>query len=328
MIPDPHIAEKQGQASTRHWVGPALCLISAAGFGTMAIFGSLAYREGVSTEALLVVRFTLAAACVWIMVLASRARAQQAPRRRLPAPLLALAFGLGAICYSTQAGLYFSALHHMDASLLALIFYTYPTLVTIAAIALGRDHLTRGRLAALVVASMGMLLVLQSSGSGRYDLTGVLFAFGAAVTYTIYILVSDTVVDRLPALTLSAWVMTGASMTLIVRAVATGGVDLSFGFWGWFWVSCIALVSTVMAMALFFVGLRRSGPSTAAILSTFEPVVTTVLAGLVLAQVPTLGQILGGCLVLLSVVLVQERRRTGDDGLTHLQATAVRSPGH
>lgn len=294
----------------------------------MAVFGSLAYRQGVSTEALLVIRFSLAAVCVWALVLLRRPGTRRADRRHLPTSLICVAFALGAVCYAAQAGFYFSALHHMDASLLALIFYTYPTLVTIAAIALGRDRLTRGRLGALVVASVGMLLVLQSSGSGRFDVAGVLLAFGAAVTYTFYILVSDTVVDRIPALTLSAWVMTGASATLIIRSMVTGGVDLSFGFWGWFWVSCIAVVSTVMAMALFFAGLRRTGPSTAAILSTFEPVVTTVLAGLVLSQVPTAGQVAGGLLVLASVVLVQERQRGRPEESTHLQDTAAQTPGH
>ena len=34
-------------------VGAALCLLSAAGFGAMAIFGKLAYDAGVSTLTLL-----------------------------------------------------------------------------------------------------------------------------------------------------------------------------------------------------------------------------------------------------------------------------------
>jgi drug/metabolite transporter (DMT)-like permease len=313
------------------WVGPALCLISAAGFGAMAVFGSLAYERGVSTEALLVVRFSLAAVCVVALLAAQRGRsglrAGSDDHARVPGRVLGTAFVLGAVCYALQARLYFTALHHMDATLLALIFYTYPTLVTIAAVALGRDRFTRGRFLALVVASLGMLLVLGSSGGSRSDAVGVVLAFGAAITYTVYILVSDKIVDRIPALTLSAWVMSGAAVSLIVQALLTGGVDLGFGFWGWFWAACIAIVSTVMAMALFFAGLRRTGPSTAAILSTFEPVVTTVLAGLVLAQVPTMGQVAGGLLVLASVVLVRERRQAKQDDLAHLQATAVKS-GH
>lgn len=296
----------------------------------MAIFGSLAYDQGVSTEALLILRFALAAVCVGLLLATRRARRASLEPNRLEVGrrVVVTALALGAVCYSMQASLYFEALHHMDASLLALIFYTYPTLVTLAAIALRQDHFTPGRAAALVVASVGMLLVLKSSGSSGFDSIGILLAFGAALTYTVYILVSDTIVDRIPALSLCALVMTGAATALTVQAMLTGGVDLSFGFWGWLWVACIALVSTVLAMALFFAGLRHTGPSKAAILSSFEPVVTTALAGLVLSQIPTLGQVAGGLLVLLSVVLVQERSRAEPEANSRLRATAAQSTGH
>jgi hypothetical protein len=84
----------------------------------------------------------------------------------------------------------------------------------------------------------------------------------------------------------------------------TGGVDLTFGLAGWFWLVCIAVVSTVVAMLTFFAGLRRTGPSTAAILSTFEPVVTTALAGLTLDEFLTPAQLAGALLVLSSVVVL------------------------
>lgn len=246
------------------------------------------------TKALLVIRFTLATVCVGLLLATRRARRASLESNRLAlgrgVVVTALALS-AAVCYSMQARLYLEALHHMDAALLALISYTYPTFVMLAAIALRQDHFTRGRAAALVFASVGMLLVLQSSGSTGF--TRLASSWPSALTYTVYILVSDTIVDRMPALPLCALVMAGAATALAVQALLTGSVEVSFGFWGWLWVVCIALVSTVLAMAFFFAGLRRTGPSTAAILSTFEPVVTTALAGLVLSQIPTFGQVLG-----------------------------------
>jgi drug/metabolite transporter (DMT)-like permease len=125
--------------------------------------------------------------------------------------------------------------------------------------------------------------------------------------YTTYILVSDTVVHRLPPVVLSTLVMAGATATLGAQAVLTGGVAFDFAPSGWFWLVCIAVVSTVGAMLAFFEGLRRTGPSTAAILSTFEPVVTTALASLTLGEFLSGVQLLGGALVLASVVVLQLR---------------------
>lgn len=293
-------------------MGPALCLFSAACFGAMAIFGKLAYAAGVTPGALLLLRFTVAAVLLGLLLalrpgLRTTSTVAGRPAGTSRARLVVTALGLGAVGYATQATLYFSALQRIDASLVALVLYTYPALVTVAAAALGREALTPGRLAALVVASAGTVLVLLGAGGFSVDRTGVALAFGAAVTYTGYILVADTAVHRLSPVVLAALVMTGASAALAVRSIATGGIDIRFGSVGWVWIACIAVMSTVMAMLAFFAGLRRTGPSTAAILSTFEPVVTTALAALTLNEFLTPVQLVGGLIVLSSVAVLQLR---------------------
>jgi drug/metabolite transporter (DMT)-like permease len=311
-------------------MGPVLCVVSAACFGAMAIFGKYAYDAGVSPAALVLIRFALAALLMGaVCVLRPGSAPARLPGRRLGGSgrAAAVAVGLGAFGYATQASLFFSALHRMDASLLSLILYTYPVLVTVGAVLLGRERLTRRRGAALVAASGGTLLVLLGAGGAAFRPVGALMAFGAAVTYTVYILVADTVVDRLPPVVLSALVMAGAAGSLGVRAILAGDVRLGFRAEGWFWLLCIAVVSTVAAMLAFFAGLRRTGPSTAAILSTFEPVVTTGLAAVAFGESLTPTQLAGGFLVLSSAAVLQmrpppahagagreERRRCSDRG--------------
>jgi drug/metabolite transporter (DMT)-like permease len=283
----------------------------------MAIFGKLAYQAGVTPSALLLLRFTMAAVLLGGLALARRPvpDGSAVPRLRallgIPAPLVLTGLGLGAIGFATQAVLYFGALERIDASLVVLVLYTYPLLVTVAAALLGRDRLTPGRVGALVLASCGTLLVLLGVGGMSFDLLGVALAFGSAVTYTGYILVADTVVHRIPPVVLAALVMTGASLTLGTRAALTGGIDLGFRLDGWLWIVCIGVISTVLAMLAFFAGLRRVGPSGAAIMSMFEPVVTTGLAALTLKEFLTPVQLGGAVVVLASAVLVQLRRGTG-----------------
>lgn len=288
-------------------MGPFLCLLSAVAFGAMAIFGKFAYDAGVSPSALLLVRFTLAA-----IVLAGLL-ARRPPARPAPGAVVT-ALALGAVGFATQATLYFEALRVMDASLLSLILYTYPLMVTAAAVLLGRERMTRARAIALTVASAGTLLVLLGAGGGAISPLGAALAFGSAVTYTVYILASDRVVHSVPPVLLTALVMAGAAVALSGKALVTGGVDLGLTPAGWFWVSCIVLVSTVLAALTFFAGLRRTGPSTAAILSTVEPVVTTGLAAVTLGEFLTPAQVAGGLLVLTSVVVLQFRPAPNGSG--------------
>jgi drug/metabolite transporter (DMT)-like permease len=78
---------------------------------------------------------------------------------------------------------------------------------------------------------------------------------------------------------------------------------------GWGWLACLATVSTVGAITLFFAGLSRVGPTSASILSTFEPVVTVVLAAAVLSEHLTPVQVGGGALVLKAVLVLRVGRR-------------------
>jgi drug/metabolite transporter (DMT)-like permease len=277
-------------------MGPLLCLASAAAFGCMTIFGKLAYDAGVTVGDLLLVRFALAAAL--LLAIASAMGALRGLGRR--AVLAGLA--LGAVGYATQAGLYFLALERMEASLLSLLLYTYPAMVTVAAIVLGREQPTGVRLAAVGVASGGTALVLAGAGTGALDPLATALGLGAAVAYTTYILTGDRVVAGVPPLALAALVTTGATGTFTVLSLVGGGPELAFGAEGWFWLTAIALICTVGAIIAFFAGLARVGPSTAAILSTLEPPVTVALAALAFGEALTGIQLLGGALVLAAVI--------------------------
>ena len=135
----------------------------------MAIFGKLAYDEGATVGTLLAVRFALAAALFWALVLADGAAREL---RALGRRDVGLALALGACGYAAQAGCYFAALERIDASLLSLLLYTFPAMVAVAAIALGRERADSRRLGALGLASGGLVLVLAGAGAGALDPLG------------------------------------------------------------------------------------------------------------------------------------------------------------
>jgi drug/metabolite transporter (DMT)-like permease len=272
--------------------GTALCLASAACFGAMAAFGKLAYDEGATVGTLLSVRFVLAAALFWVITPAREVRA-------LGRRDVAAALGLGAGGYALQAGCYFAALERIDASLLSLLVYTYPAMVAVAAVLIGRERMEPRRLAALALASGGLVLVLAGAGGGALDPIGAALGLGAAVVYCTYILVSDTVTARIRPQVLATIVCSGAAVTLTAGSAALGELRPgALTLAGWGWLACLAVVSTVGAISLFFAGLKRVGPTAASILSTAEPVVTVLLAFAVFGEVLRPIQVIGGLLVL------------------------------
>jgi drug/metabolite transporter (DMT)-like permease len=276
--------------------GTLFCILSGAAFGAMAVFGKLAYDEGATVGTLLAVRFSLAAALFWVLVPLHELRA-------LGARDVRAGLALGACGYALQAGCYFVALGRIDASLLALLLYTFPALVAAAAVALGRERFGSRHVIAVFLATGGLTLAVVGAGAGALDPWGVALGLGAAVVYSTYILVSDGIAGRVRPRVLATLVCTGAAGTLIIGSAVLGELrpgDLTGA--GWAWLACLAVVSTVTAISLFFAGLERVGPTSAAILSTVEPLVTVTLAFVIFGERLGTLQLLGGVLVLAAVV--------------------------
>jgi drug/metabolite transporter (DMT)-like permease len=288
--------------------GTLFCLGSAASFGAMAVLGKLAYDGGANVGTLLALRFLMASALFWALVLAAGPPGEL---RALGGRDVAVALGLGAGGYAAQAGGYFAALERIDASLVSLLIYTFPAMVAGAALILGRERFDARRATALGLASGGVVLVLAGAGAGALDPLGTALALGAAVVYSAYILVSEGAARRMRPSVLSALVCSGAATSLTAGSALLGELrpgELTVAGWGW--LACLAVISTVAAVSLFFAGLRRVGPTTASILSTVEPLVTVLLAYLVFGEMLGMVQMLGGALVVGGVLVLNARRMT------------------
>lgn len=236
---------------------------------------------------------------------AARPALAAGPARAVAARDVVAGLALGACGYALQAGAYFAALERIDASVLSLLIYTFPAIVAAAAIALGRERADRRRIAALIVASGGIALIVAGAGAGALDPLGAALALTAAITYSAYILISDGIARRVRPRALAALVCTGAAAVLIAGSAALG--DLRLGELtaaGWGWLACLAAISTVGAISLFFAGLERVGPTSASILATVEPLVTVLLAFVVFSETLTSIQLGGGALVLAAAATI------------------------
>ena len=72
---------------------------------------------------------------------------------------------------------------------------------------------------------------------------------------------------------------------------------------GWAVAFAFALIPTMIAISLFLAGLPRIGAARASLLSTWEPVVTVVLAVVLFGDSFTVVQFVGGLLILVAVIL-------------------------
>ena len=199
-------------AASRERRGLALVLGSAGCFGALGVLTQLAYRAGVPVLGLLWGRYLVAAAVLWLLVVALR---RPLPSRR--GVLVGVALGGG---YSVQALLFAASLKHLGAGLADLLYFAYPSLVAVGATAWRRERWSRRRAAALVAASAGIGLAL--AGGGTVDPLGVALALGAALGYAAYVLASSALLNGIDPLALATLLCSGAAITLGSDALAHG----------------------------------------------------------------------------------------------------------
>jgi len=278
--------------SNERFAGALYVAVSAASFGAMAIFARYARDSGADVVAVLCLRFVIAALVMTAVMLASGTRW---PSRRNAAILA----GMGGIGYVGQSFSFFSALDHASAGLVALLLYLYPFLVTVLGALFLRQKLTASRIAAVLAALAGTALTIGGGIGGSP--TGIALGVAAALIYSVYILVGSRVMAREEPLAAATVVMIAAAAVFSVLA-ATTEPGLPRGAIGWTAVVAIALVSTVVAMVCFFVGMQKLGAADAATLSTLEPVVTFILAAIFLGEAILPNQIVGGAIILGAVI--------------------------
>ena len=253
----------------------------------MAIFARFAYAGGADVLGVLAARFTIAGTILAAVMLGTR---RAWPRGRA----LRVAVAMGAVGYVGQAVCFFAALNYASAGLVALLLYAYPMLVCLLAAAFLGERLTPRRVALLAASLSGIALTV---GGGHGTVAGIALGLGAAAFYSVYIVVGARELARTDALASSTVVCLSAAATLLV-ACFFREPHLPGVWWGWLSIAAIAVVSTVVAMIAFFAALKRIGPAVASIASTLEPVVTVILAWLVLGEALAPIQVAGGALVL------------------------------
>lgn len=278
-----------------------LIAFSAAGFGTLALFGRYAYAAGMDAITILCLRFGLAALILFALLAIRR---ESLPRGWTLMKLM----GMGAIGYVGQAFCYLTALNYASSGLVALLLYLYPVFVTLLSVVALHEQVTRRTVLALAIALMGTGLTIGPAGGQGL---GILLAIMAAGIYSIYIIVGTQVMRQVSAVQSSTVIFASAGVVAGILMLISGP-HFPVTATGWLAIGGLVLVATVLPVIAFLAGLSRIGPTNAAMLSTLEPVVTVLLAVWLQGETLQALTIVGGTLILAAVLLLTQnelRRR-------------------
>ncbi|UCG08647.1 MAG: DMT family transporter [Desulfobacterales bacterium] len=275
-------------------IGVLLVALSAACFGTNAIFARMAYDTGTNPGTFLFIRFLIASP---VMLIIMMARGRTIPRGKL---LISLVL-IGGIGLAGTTFCFYTAIQLAPVNLVIVIAYMYPTIVTLLSAAFLRQPITSYKIAALLMTFVGILFIIGLDSGGYF--LGIILAIIAAIFYSLYLIFGSLSIQRAGPFSASTVIIL-SSMAIFGIVVGVQGPQLPAAVSGWVAIVASALISTVLGLVVFFAGLKRIDTANAAIISTLEVVVAVALAIVILGETISWPKIIGGCLIISAVVLL------------------------
>lgn len=216
---------------------------------------------------------------------------------------------LGSLNIGGFFALLFVAAYRLPGGVASAVGALQPLIVALLAVVVLGQRLTARTLVAAVLGVVGVsLLVLR--GETDLDTVGVVAAAGAAVSMSVGVILAKRWASPASSLATTGWQLTAGGLVLLPLALVVEGLPTHLTGENVAGYAYLALVGSVLGYALWFRGLRALPPTDVTFLGLLNPVVATVLGWAVLDQRLTALQLLGGGVVLASLVLAQLRPRT------------------
>ena len=218
------------------------------------------------------------------------------------------------ICGVAWFGVYNLALNdserRIDAATAAMLVQVGPIVVALLAALFLGERLTGWLLAGIGVAFAGVVVIgVAMRGDGGSNVSGVLLALLAAVTYAIGVVTQKVLLRRLSGLEVvcyACWI--GVVVCLpwagdLADVVRHGnGADLA-------WIGYLGLFPTALAFSLWAFALRHSDAGKQAITTFLVPGLTAVMAWVLLDEVPPALAFVGGVLCIAGVLVTRRKPR-------------------
>lgn len=204
----------------------------------------------------------------------------------------------------------------LPAGLASMFHFSYPALVAVCMAVLYREKISGAKWGAILLSLFGLVLMSYSSLQNGISLPGMALALLSGVTYAIYIIaVKRSSLSTLHPLVLTKYVTLLNAVTFFLQATFTHEMQFIPNVKALFSILTVALLCTVIPLALLAYGIRSIGSTNASVLNMLEPLVSLFLGVVIFREHMSTVSWIGCALVLCSVLfLTWTQQRNSHDG--------------
>jgi drug/metabolite transporter (DMT)-like permease len=191
----------------------------------------------------------------------------------------------------------------------ALLYATTPILVVLFSRWLLKEKLTRRKVIGIALGFAGVVTVILERGvdaSARY-LFGNLIIYVAVLAWGLYTVLGKRLITKYGPIDASAMtLLTGTAIFLPIGIIPAMQFDYgAIGFWTWGQILYLGIITSVVAYVMWYYALARAEAGKVALFANLQPILTTIMAVVLLGQDVTVPFVIGGAIAILGVIIAQ-----------------------
>jgi drug/metabolite transporter (DMT)-like permease len=316
VVDAPFLPSEEGHYDERPGLGYLMVAVAACLFAVNGTVSKIVLGSGLSSLELTQIRSTGAAVGLLAFLVAFARRRLRVGRREL---LFLVVYGVTGVAFVQW--LYFVALEHLPVGVALLIQFTGPLWVALFARFVYHETIRRRVWVALALCLTGLTLVVELWTGLAFSTIGITAALGASFALAAYILMAERERRHRDPVSLSFYGFLFAALfwamvqplwqfpwSVLDNTVSLQGNLSDRTAPVWLLVGFVIVVGTMVTFSLLTGALRHIPATRAAIVSTLEPVLATVIAWAWLGESFGPSQLVGGAIVIAGIFLAQTAR--------------------
>jgi len=217
---------------------------------------------------------------------------------------------IAGVFLALHFGLWIASLSHTTVASSVILVTMSPLFVGLLSHLLGMDRITKGILGGILLSLLGSVAIGYGDFAlGGGALWGDILALGGAVMVTGYLLVGRRLRQRLSLLPYVSLTYSAAAAVTVILCLFTGERFTGYSSTTYLMFILLALLPQVIGHSAFNWALGYLSAPFVSVTILGEPVGATILAYLILKEVPTVLKIAGGAMILFGIYLASRRER-------------------
>lgn len=277
--------------------GMAMLIFVNVMWGLSFIFSKTALSEGMPPMTLAFWRYALTA--VIMLPLCLKVEGSVRLGRWAPRALATTLLGITVYFFFEYSGL-----QRTTASAASLILALVPMLTLLVRVCLCHERISAMRWGAVALSLIGAYFVIMTDGSeGAGTLMGNLLMVCACLCWTGYILTTPRLMEACSSLRVSTWQAAAAVITLAPFALMERESWVSVSPIAWLCIFLLAAICSALCYVLYNLAMRAVDSLTVSLSININPIAACVGGALLLGERLTGMQLLGGVIIVLSMIL-------------------------